>query len=85
MKGTRDKTKIYIIPHDAPGTRCIVTKRESMGSLKPYINLRHRQQSHNKGLYYGFKDAILSYLIPMHPYKVVRPSVRSYNLETRAF
>ena len=54
-------------------------------TIKPYINLRHRQQSHNKGLYYGFKDAVLSYLIPMHPYKVVRPSVQSYNLEIRAF
>ena len=29
--------------------------------------LRHSlQQSHNKGLYYGFRDAILSRLVTMH-------------------
>ena len=38
----------------------IVTKRESMASLIHDISptLRHSlQQSHNKGLYYGFRDA----------------------------
>ena len=44
----------------------IVTKRESMASpihdASP--KLRHSlQQSHNKGLYYGFRDAILSDLV----------------------
>ena len=41
----------------------IVTKRESMSSLihDTSPTLRHSvQQSHNKGLYYGFRDAILS-------------------------
>ena len=41
----------------------IVTKRESMASLIHDTShvLRHNlQQSHNKGLYYGFRDAILS-------------------------
>ena len=44
----------------------IVTKRESMASLIHDTNpvLRHSmQQSHNKGLYYGFRDAILSRLV----------------------
>ena len=44
----------------------IVTKRESMASLIHNISptLRHRlQQSHNKGLYYGFRDTILSRLV----------------------
>ena len=39
----------------------IVTKRESMSSLihDTSPTLRHSlQQSHNKGLYYGFRDAI---------------------------
>ena len=39
----------------------IVTKRESMASLihDTSPTLRHSlQQSHNKGLYYGFRDAI---------------------------
>ena len=41
----------------------IVTKRKSMASLIHDTSpiLRHSlQQSHNKGLYYGFRDAILS-------------------------
>ena len=41
----------------------IVTKRESMSSLihdtTPILG-HSLQQSHNKGLYYGFRDAILS-------------------------
>ena len=44
----------------------IVTKRESMASLVHDTSpvLRHSlQQSHNKGLYYGFRDAILSRLV----------------------
>ena len=44
----------------------IVTKRESMASLihDKSPTLRHSlQQSHNKGLYYGFRDAILSDLV----------------------
>ena len=44
----------------------IVTKRESMASLIHDISptLGHSlQQSHNKGLYYGFRDAILSRLV----------------------
>ena len=44
----------------------IVTKRESMASLIPDRSptLRHSlQQSHNKVLYYGFRDAILSRLV----------------------
>ena len=44
----------------------IVTKRESMASLIHDTSpiLRHSlQQSHNKGLYYGFRDAILSRLV----------------------
>ena len=44
----------------------IVTKRESMSSLihDTSPTLRHSlQQSHNKGLYYGFRDAILSRLV----------------------
>ena len=44
----------------------IVTKQESMASLihDTSPTLRHSlQQSHNKGLYYGFKDAILSCLV----------------------
>ena len=44
----------------------IVTKRESMASLihDTSPTLRHNlQQSHNKGLYYGFRDAILSRLV----------------------
>ena len=63
---TRDKTRIYSIPHDAPGTWMIVTKRESMASLIHDTSpaLRHSlQQSHNKGLYRGFRDAILSRLV----------------------
>ena len=60
---TRDKTRIYSIPHDTPG---IVTERESMASLihDTSPTLRHSlQQSHNKGLYCGFGDAILSRLV----------------------
>ena len=44
----------------------IVTKRESMASLihDTSPTLRHSlQQNHNKGLYYGFRDAILSRLV----------------------
>ena len=44
----------------------IVTKRESMASLIHTTSpiLRHNlQQSRNKGLYYGFRDAILSRLV----------------------
>ena len=44
----------------------IVTKRESMTSLihDTSPTLRHSlQQSHNKGLYYGFRDVILSRLV----------------------
>ena len=44
----------------------IVTKRVSMASLIRYTSpvLRHSlQQSHNKGLYYGFRDAILFRLV----------------------
>ena len=44
----------------------IVTKRESMASLihDTSPTSRHSlQQSHNKGLYYGFRDAILSHLV----------------------
>ena len=44
----------------------IVTKRESMASLihDTSPTLRHSlQQSPNKGLYYGFRDAILSRLV----------------------
>ena len=44
----------------------IVTKRESMASLihDTSPTLRHSlQQSHNKGLYYGFRDAKLSRLV----------------------
>ena len=44
----------------------IVTKREGMASLihDTSLILRHSlQQSHNKGLYYGFRDAILSRLV----------------------
>ena len=44
----------------------IVTKRESMASLihDTSPTLRHSlQQSHNKGLYYGFRDAILTRLV----------------------
>ena len=44
----------------------IVTKRESMASLIHDTSsiLRHSlQQSHDKGLYYGFRDAILSRLV----------------------
>ena len=44
----------------------IVTKRENMASLihDTSPTLRHSlQQSHNKGLYYGFRDAILSRLV----------------------
>ena len=44
----------------------IVTKRESMTSLIHDTSpiLRHSlQQSHNKGLHYGFRDAILSRLV----------------------
>ena len=44
----------------------IVTKRESVASLIHDASpiLRHSlQQSHNKGLYYGFRDAILSRLV----------------------
>ena len=44
----------------------IVTKRESMASLihDTSPTLRHSlQQSHYKGLYYGFRDAILSRLV----------------------
>ena len=44
----------------------IVTKIESMASLihDAFPTLRHSlQQSHNKGLYYGFRDAILSRLV----------------------
>ena len=44
----------------------IVTKREMMASLIHDTSpiLRHSlQQSHNKGLYYGFRDAILSRLV----------------------
>ena len=41
----------------------IVTKRENMASLihdtSPTLR-QGLQQSHNKGLYYGFRDAILS-------------------------
>ena len=40
----------------------IVTKRESVASLihDTSPTLRHSlQQSHNKGLYYGFRDAIV--------------------------
>ena len=47
----------------------IVTKRESMTSLIHDTSpiLRHSlQQSHNKGLYYGFRVAILSRLVTMH-------------------
>ena len=43
----------------------IVTKRDSMASLihDTSSTLRHSlQRSHNKGLYYGFRDAILSRL-----------------------
>ena len=43
-----------------------LTKRESMASLihDTSPTLRHSlQQSHNKGLYYGFRDAILSRLV----------------------
>ena len=42
----------------------IVTKRESMASLihDTSHTLRHSLQSHIKGLYYGFRDAILSRL-----------------------
>ena len=44
----------------------IVTKRESMASLIHAI-LRHSlQQSHNMGLYNGFRDAILSRLVIYH-------------------
>ena len=42
----------------------IVTKRESMASLIHDTSpiLRHSlQQSHNKGLYYGFRDAIRTF------------------------
>ena len=36
-----------------------------MASLIPV--LRHSwQESHNKGLYYGFRDAILSFLVTMY-------------------
>ena len=44
----------------------IVTKRESMASLIHDTSpiLRHSlQQSHNKGLHYGFRDAIFSRLV----------------------
>ena len=44
----------------------IVTKRESMASLihDTSPTLRHSlQQSHNKGVYYGFRDAILSHFV----------------------
>ena len=44
----------------------IVTKRESMASLIHDTSpiLRHSlQQGHNKGLHYGFRDAILSHLV----------------------
>ena len=44
----------------------IVTKRESMASLihDTSPTLQHSlQQSYNKGLYYGFRDAILSRLV----------------------
>ena len=44
----------------------IVTKRESMASLIHDTSpiLRHSlQQSHSKGLYYGFRDAIASRLV----------------------
>ena len=44
----------------------IVTKRESMASLihDTSPTLRHSlQESHNKGLYYGFREAILSRLV----------------------
>ena len=47
----------------------IVTKQESMASLIHDISpiLRHSlQQSHNMGLYYGFRDAILSRLVIYH-------------------
>ena len=35
IKRTRDKTRIHCTPHDAPGTSCIVTKREKMAALNP--------------------------------------------------
>ena len=44
----------------------IVTKRESMASLihDTSPTLRHSlQQSHNEGLYFVFRDAILSRLV----------------------
>ena len=44
----------------------IVTKRESTASLihDTSPTLRHSlQQSHNKGMYYGFRDSVLSRLV----------------------
>ena len=52
----------------------IVTKRECMASLihDTSPTLRHSlQQSHNKGLYYGFRDAILS-RIEILPYFLIK-------------
>ena len=74
--GTRSQSSQVLHDAQAVGTACsahcsdislmIVTKRESMASLihDTSPTLRHSlQQSHNKGLYYGFRDAILSRLV----------------------
>ena len=50
----------------------IVTKREIKYSISQsmvqalYYHAHNWQQSHNKSLYYGFKDAILSSLVTMY-------------------
>ena len=37
------------------------------------------QQSHNKGLYYGFEDAILSHLVTIHQFILFMPSQKKDN------
>ena len=58
----------------------IVTKRESMASLihdtSPYYDI---VQSHNKGLYYGFRDAILSRLQQQSHNIEIFPILKSNN------
>ena len=59
----------------------IVTKRESMASLihDTCPTLRHSLQlSHNKGLYYGFRDAILSRLVKKFALRYIRYIIIKY-------
>ena len=65
---TRDKTRIYSILHDMHQALddSDQTRKYNMASLihDTSPTLRHSlPQSHNRGLYYGFRDAILSRLV----------------------